>query len=366
MQTLDEGRAHLTISAEQLTSFATAILVHAGASADTAQSVATRLVGANLTGHDSHGVGMIPAYVEGIMAGQLDPAAKAVLVRENGPFLLVDGQQGFGHVIAEQAMDMAIERAKDSQIALLSLRNSFHLGRLADWGAMAAEAGFICIIFANVQTSQPLVAPFGGSDGRFVTNPYCTAIPATDKTPMFLLDMATSTIAKGKARVAYLSGKTVPDGALIDAQGLPTNDPAVMFENPLGALTTFGMHKGFGLALLGDILGGSFSGGGAFAPERQVPSRIINNMMAILFSPDALGTGDDFARDMDRYTQWVKSSPPAPGVAAVQFPGDPERRCAQDRQAHGIPIDAGTWAQLLDAARVAGMPPDKIDRFSVA
>jgi uncharacterized oxidoreductase len=366
MQTLDEGRAQLNISAENLTSFATAILVHAGASEDTAQSVATRLVGANLTGHDSHGVGMIPAYVEGIIAGQLDPAAKALLVRENGPFLLVDGQQGFGHVIAEQAMDMAIARAQDSQIALLSLRNSFHLGRLADWGAMAAEAGFICIIFANVQTSQPLVAPFGGSDGRFVTNPYCTAIPATDKTPMFLLDMATSTIAKGKARVAYLSGKTAPDGALIDAQGLPTNDPAVMFENPLGALTTFGMHKGFGLALLGDILGGSFSGGGAFAPERQVPSRIINNMMAILFSPDALGTGDDFARDMDRYTQWVKSSPPAPGVAAVQFPGDPERRCAQDRQAQGIPIDAGTWAQLLDTARVAGMSPDKIGRFSVA
>jgi uncharacterized oxidoreductase len=365
MQTLDEGRAQLNISAENLTSFATAILVHAGASEDAARRVATRLVGANLTGHDSHGVGMIPAYVEGIIAGQLDPAAKALLIRENGPFLLVDGQQGFGHVIAEQAMDMAIQRAKDSQIALLSLRNSFHLGRLADWGAMAAEAGFICIIFANVQTSQPLVAPFGGSDGRFVTNPYCTAIPATAKTPMFLLDMATSTIAKGKARVAYLSGKVVPDGALIDAQGQPTNDPSVMFENPLGALTTFGLHKGFGLALLGDILGGSLSGGGAFAPERQVPSRIINNMMAILFNPDALGTGDDFACDMDRYTQWVKSSPAASGGAAVQFPGDPERRCAQDRQARGIPIDAGTWAQLLDTARVAGMLPDQIESFTM-
>ncbi|MDP5348106.1 MAG: Ldh family oxidoreductase, partial [Paracoccaceae bacterium] len=164
----------MKISADNLTSLATAILAHAGADTDAARRVATRLVGANLTGHDSHGVGMIPAYVEGIMAGQLDPAAHARLVRENGPFLLVDGQQGLGHIIAEQAMEMAIQRARDNQIAVLSLRNSFHLGRLADWGAMAAEAGFICIIYANVQTAQPLVAPFGGSDGRFVTNPYCT------------------------------------------------------------------------------------------------------------------------------------------------------------------------------------------------
>lgn len=354
----------MKISADNLTSFAAAILVHAGAGPDAARRVATRLVGANLTGHDSHGVGMIPAYVEGIMAGQLDPGAEARLVRENGPFLLVDGQQGFGHIIAEQAMEMAIERARDSQIAVLSLRNSFHLGRLADWGAMAAEAGFICIIYANVQTAQPLVAPFGGSDGRFVTNPYCTAIPATDRNPMFLLDMATSTIAKGKVRVAHLSGKTVPDGALIDAEGRPTNDPSVMFDTPLGALTTFGAHKGFGLALLGDILGGSFSGGGAYAPERQVPSRIINNMMAILMAPDALGTGDDFNRDMDRYADWVKGSPPAPGVAAVQFPGDPERACAQARQADGIPVDPGTWGQLLDTARAAGVPQDQIDNLT--
>ena len=354
----------MQISADNLTLLATAILNHAGGAPDAARRIAARLVDANLTGHDSHGVGMIPAYVEGIAAGQLDPQANARLLRENGPFLLVDGQQGFGHIIAEQAMEMAIDRAAANRIAVLSLRNSFHLGRLADWGAMAAEAGFICIIYANVQTSQPLVAPFGGSDGRFVTNPYCTAIPATARNPMFLLDMATSTIAKGKVRVAHLSGKTVPEGALIDAEGRPTTDPSVMFADPLGALTTFGAHKGFGLALLGDILGGSFSGGGAFAPERQVPSRIINNMMAILIDPDALGTAEDFNSDMDRYVDWVKASPPAPGVDRVQFPGDPERRCAQERRASGIPVDPGTWAQLLETARKVGVPEDRIADLS--
>jgi len=354
----------MNISAEQLTTLATKILFHAGGNADFAHNVATRLVNANVTGHDSHGVGMIPAYVDGIRAGQLNPDATAQLVQDKGPFLLVDGQQGFGHVIAEQAMEMAIARAKTSHFAVLSLRNSFHLGRLGDWGAMAAEAGFICILYANVLSERPLVAPFGGSDARFVTNPYCTAIPATGKNPMFLLDMATSTIAMGKARVAHLKGVPVPDGAIIDAKGNPTTDPSVMFDDPVGALATFGMHKGFGLALLSDILGGSFSGGGAYLPEREVPSRIINNMMAILIDPNVFGTASAFGLDMDKYTDWVKASPPAPGVDAVQFPGDPERKSATERLANGIPVDDGTWGELIAAAKDAGVPQAEIDTFA--
>ncbi len=359
-----ESLKHMKISAHHLTDLATSILSHASGNADAARKVAKRLVSANLTGHDSHGVGMIPAYVEGILAKQLIPDAQAKVVQDKGPFLLVDGQQGFGHIVAEQAMEMAIERARTSHFAVLSLRNSFHLGRLGDWGAMAAEAGFICILYANVQSERPIVAPFGGSDSRFVTNPYCTAIPATAKNPMFLLDMATSTIAMGKARVADLSGNSVPEGSVIDVDGNPTTDPSVMFEEPSGSLTTFGAHKGFGLALLGDILGGSFSGGGAYLPERAVPSRIFNNMMAILIDPNVFGLADAFGVDMDKYADWVKASPPAPGVQAVQLPGDPERRCAKDRQANGIFVDAGTQAQLIEAATSVGVPQVDIDAFA--
>lgn len=354
----------MNITAEQLTALATSILDHAGGKPDAARKVATRLVSANMTGHDSHGIGMVPAYVEGILAGQLIPDASVQVVQDKGPFLLLDGQQGYGHIVAEQAMEMAIKRAQANQFAVLSLRNSFHLGRLGDWGAMAAEAGFICILYANVQSPRPLVAPFGGSDARFVTNPYCTAIPATDKHPMFLLDMATSTIAMGKARVADLSGAQVPEGSVIDAEGNPTLDPSVMFEEPSGSLTTFGNHKGFGLALLGDILGGSFSGGGAYLPSRQVPSRIVNNMMAILIDPNVFGLAEGFGVDVDAYTDWIKASPPAPGFEAVQLPGDPERRSVQDRQENGIFVDDGTLAQLLEAAKSAGVPQSKIDAFA--
>lgn len=355
----------MKINADDLTALATSILAHAGGNAGAAARVANRLVSANLAGHDSHGIGMVPAYVEGILAGRLDPAASASVVQDKGPFVLVDGHHGFGHVVAEQAMEIAIDRARSSHFAVLSLRNSFHLGRLGDWGAMAAEAGFIAILYANVLSSRPLVAPFGGSDPRFVTNPYCTAIPATDKQPMFLLDMATSTIAMGKARVADLSGKPVPAGSVIDAKGNPTTDPSVMFTEPAGALTTFGQHKGFGLALLGDILGGSFSGGGAYLPEREAEANITNNLMAILLDPDVFGTAEAFGMDKDAYTDWIKASPPAPGFDAVQLPGDPERASTAERLAHGIPVDAGTLAQLTEAAQSAGVPQSEIDSFGI-
>jgi uncharacterized oxidoreductase len=261
-------------------------------------------------------------------------------------------------------MEVAIERAKASHFSVLSLRNSFHLGRLGDWGEMAARSGFICIIYANVQSERPLVAPHGGSDARFVTNPYCTAIPATGKHPMFILDMATSTIAMGKARVANLSGKQVPEGSVIDPQGNPTTDPSVMFQEPAGSLTPFGLHKGFGLALLGDILGGAFSGGGAYLPEREVPDRIINNMMAILIDPNVFGEAKEFGIDVDKYIDWVKASPPATGFDAVLMPGDPERLCTMDRLKNGIPLDAGTIEQLIATAKSVKVSEEIITMLS--
>jgi uncharacterized oxidoreductase len=349
-----------------LTTIATAILLHAGRNQTAAERVSSRLVSANVTGHDSHGVGMIPAYVDGIRSGQLLPNAEIEIVNDKGPFLLIDGGRGFGHVIAEQAMEVAIERAKASHFSVLSLRNSFHLGRLGDWGEMAARSGFICIIYANVQSERPLVAPHGGSDARFVTNPYCTAIPATGKHPMFILDMATSTIAMGKARVANLSGKQVPEGSVIDPQGNPTTDPSVMFQEPAGSLTPFGLHKGFGLALLGDILGGAFSGGGAYLPEREVPDRIINNMMAILIDPNVFGEAKEFGIDVDKYIDWVKASPPAPGFDAVLLPGDPERLCTVDRLKNGIPLDAGTIEQLIATAKSVNATNELITTLSSA
>ena len=285
---------------------------------------------------------MLPKYVEGIDAGQLHPNANAKVVQDKGPFLLVDGQQGFGQVVAEQAMEMAIERAKTQHFALLSLRDSFHIGRIGDWAEMAAREGFVSIHYVNVLSENSLVAPFGGSDARFTTNPYCTAIPKTPKNPMMVLDMATSTIAHGKARVAHLAGAEVPDNCLIDAAGNPTNNPAVMFDDPKGALTTMGLHKGFGLALLCDILGGSFSGGGSYLPERVVPSLIVNNMLAILIDPNVFGGVDSFYEDIDKYTDWGQGFAPGARCGRGDVPG-------VIQNAKRIPTEQQTAYQLMRA-----------------
>ena len=240
----------MLIQADRLLELTASIVEKGGTGRKIADEVAGLLVKANLAGHDSHGVGVLPGYIKGITAGQLIPDAQAEIVQDEGPFLLVDGNRGFGQCVARQAMEWAIDRARQQHIAVLSLRNSFHIGRIGDWGEMAAEAGFVAIHYVNVLSPNSLVAPFGGSDSRFSTNPYCTAIPASDRHPMFLLDMATSTIAQGKTRVAYLKGQKVPDGCLIDHEGNPTDEPRVMFEEPRGALRAMGLHKGSGLALI--------------------------------------------------------------------------------------------------------------------
>ena len=344
------------IASAILTDIAAAILGRAAKDDETGRRVATRLVGANLAGHDSHGVGMIPRYVEGIAAGELDPAARARIVTDRAAAIQVDGNRGFGQIVAEEAMEMAIERARVSGFALLALKNAFHIGRIGDWGEMAAGAGFISIHYVNVLSPTAHVAPFGGSDARFSTNPYCTAIPATAKTPMVLLDMATSTIAHGKARVAHLSGKPAPAGSLIDHRGQPTTDPGVLFDEPKGALTAFGAHKGAGLALLCDLLGGSLAGGGAFLPERVAQGRILNGMLAMVIDPDLFGGAEAFFADVDAYADWVRASPAAAGTEGVRLPGDPER-AARGARGAGIDIDDGTWGQLRETAASLGLDP---------
>ncbi len=353
----------MQISVQRLTELADTIVRHGGGSDEAAETVARHLIDANLAGHDSHGVGMLPAYMNGVAAGELHTDAKAEIIQDKGPFLLVDGNQGFGQMVAKQAMGFAIERAREQHIAVLSLRNCFHIGRIGAWGEMAARAGFISIHYVNALSPNSIVAPFGGSDSRFTTNPYCTAIPATEAHPMFVLDMATSHIAHGKARVAYLKGVEVPDNCLIDHEGNPTNDPNVLFHEPKGALRSTGLHKGYGLALVCDMLAGSFSGGGAYGRERLKANRVINNMLAILIDPDVFDMGEEFFADIDRYRDWVTASPPAPGVDEVMFPGDPERKARAIREANGIEIDDGSWSQLMNTAEAVGVSHDEVMRI---
>ena len=171
----------LRIPAEALHAYVRAIWERAGSAPREAELVADHLVMANLSGHDSHGVGMIPRYVASLADGELKLNAHAKIVRDAGAVLSIDGVKGFGQVVAYEAMEHGIERAKKLGVCAVGLRDAHHIGRIGHWAEQCAKAGLVSFHFVNV-AGDPLVAPFGGIDRRFGTNPFCAAFPRDGKT----------------------------------------------------------------------------------------------------------------------------------------------------------------------------------------
>ncbi|MDX1374073.1 MAG: malate/lactate/ureidoglycolate dehydrogenase, partial [Burkholderiales bacterium] len=239
-----------------------AIVAAGGSEPREAAIVAENLVTANLTGHDSHGIGMIPRYVASLHEGGLAPNRHPEVRFDGGALLALDGQAGYGQVIGLEAIDMGIARARQHGVCVLALANAHHLCRIGQWAEQAVAAGFVSLHFVNV-ISRSIVAPFGGTDARFGTNPVTIGIPLKGQPP-FVLDMATSAVAQGKIRVAHNKGETVAAGLLLDDKGRPTTDPRYGVIQPFGALTTFGVHKGYGLAVVAELLGGALTGGGTW------------------------------------------------------------------------------------------------------
>ena len=330
--------------------------------------MAANLVMANLSGHDSHGVGMLPRYVDAVLEGGLKPNAAARVTADLGSMLALDGQRGYGQVVGEQAMQMAIARAKAHGSCIMSLAQAHHLGRIGHFAEMAAAQGLVSLHFVNV-LSRAVVAPWGGADGRFGTNPCCIGIPLAGRPDRagsapadahFILDFATSRVAQGKMRVAYNQGQQVAPGTLIDEHGQPTTNPGVVVvpqaNGLLGALLTFGEHKGFGLAVACELLGGALSGSGTWHQADAAPVRaVVNGMLSILIDPARLGTQASFEQEALAFVDWVQASPPGPDGEGVQIAGDPERAARAQRQRDGIVVDTQTWQEILDAGRKVGV-----------
>jgi len=349
------------IDRQCLEQFVQAIWRHAGSTEQEAARVADHLVQANLAGHDSHGVGMIPSYMSSLAQGHLQLNVHAKVVRDAGAVLTVDGGQGFGQVVACEAMEKGIERARQLGLAAVALHNSHHTGRIGHWAEQCARAGFISIHFVNV-VGDPMVAPFGGSDRRFGTNPFCVIFPRKDKKPL-LLDFATSGIAFGKTRVAYNKGLSVAPGYLIDQHGQPTTEPKVMHEQPYGSLLPFGAHKGYALATLCEILGGALSGGRTThaATVKSNSDAIFNCMTTIILNPEAFDA-PEMQTEAEAFIDWVKASPPSDGQP-IEVPGEWEDANREARLRQGIPIDDNTWRQICAAAIQAGMSDAELDGY---
>src|ERR1700756_1533628 len=352
----------LRIAADQLHAFVRAIWEQAGSAPREAELVADHLVASNLTGHDSHGVGMIPRYVASLREGELQLNRHADVVRDAGAVLTIEGGKGFGQVVAFEAMELGIERARKLGLCAVGLREAHHIGRIGHWAEQCAKEGLVSFHFVNV-AGDPLVAPFGGADRRIGTNPFCAAFPRTGKPPL-VLDFATSAIAYGKARVAYNQGKHTPAGALIDHEGRPSIEPKVMMEEPFGSLMPMGGHKGFGLAAMCEIFGGALSGGyTTHSGSLQKSSAIINCMLSVILDPMALDAPNAEA-EADAFVEWVKASPLAAGTDRIYAPGEPELTMRAERGENGVPVDLATWQQILDAARDSGMPAGDLEAWS--
>ncbi|PPQ34498.1 malate/lactate/ureidoglycolate dehydrogenase [Rhodopila globiformis] len=354
-----------TIPVETLRSFTADIFAAAGCDRPEAEQIAHYLLSANLTGHDSHGVIRTPRYILWLQEGKVRAGQTLTVVHETATQATLDGNYGFGQTIGPLAVDVGIAKAQQAGMAAIGLRNAGHVGRIGDWAERAAAAGLISIHFVNVQAGE-LVAPFGGVDRRFSTNPICIGVP-TDKGPI-ILDFATSLVAEGKVLVASNGGKPVPPGALIEPSGKLSSDPRTLYgpidgtrvrdsANGEGALRTFGEHKGSGLAFMCELLAGCLTGGGTSGP---IPGgkrgRIANGMLSIYLSPGSFGTAR-FSDAVHDYARYVKASRPAESGVEVLIPGEPEIRKRQERLRNGIPLQAETWAAICDTARSLGLSP---------
>ncbi len=337
-----------------------AIFERGGSEAAEARLIADHLVDANMAGHDSHGVGMIPTYVRHLGAGLVKPNTPADLVRDDGAILVFDGNRGYGRRAAGGAMAAAVDRCRDTGVVVCGLRRAHHIGRVGAFGEQVMAAGFVSVHFVNVTDHSPSVAPFGGADARYVTNPVCVAVPGTETTPPVVLDMATSKIAAGKVRVAFNKGEKLPPDTVIDATGRPSTDPSVLYSTPRGALLPIGEHKGSGLALICEILAGALTGGGTIQDEAARQDGIINNMLSFIVDPGRLVDADWLGAEIDALIAYVKASPPADPATPVMVAGDPERAARIARDRDGIVIDDTTWAGIIDAAGTIGLSGDEI------
>src|SRR6201996_7616506 len=330
-----------------------------GSNAEEAAIVADHLVRANLAGHDSHGVGMLPTYVRLLHAGLLVPNQTAETVLDAGALLVIDARRGYGQRMAADAVRRAIARAKDLGACVLAFRNASHIGRIGTYAELAAGEGCAFTAFVNVADHLDVQATWQAAEPRLGTNPFCAAVPGPDG-PAVMLDMATTTIAAGKARVAYNKGVPVPDGCLIDADGVPTNDPAGFIRDHTGALRAFGTHKGSGLAVMCEIMASAVAGGqGAF---HEAKGGVLNSMLATVIDLSKLAGPDGAVSDVEAIKAHVKSARPAPGFEEVLTPGEPERRNAARRGEQGIDVDATTWRDVRAAAEKIGISAAEFDQ----
>ena len=339
-----------TIPAPDLLHFCEAILEGAGVPRHKAEVTAACLIAANLRGVDSHGVQLLPFYIDQLLAGEMDPLADGRVISESGCCLHLDGQNGLGQSVADTCCAHAVRLAGQHGLGMVVARESNHFGAAAFWAQKMRAAGQIGIVMCN---ASPIVPPWQGRQGRLGTNPICMSVPGP-----WLLDMATTTVAAGKVFKAFINGQPeIPTGWAFDSDGVPTTDTEAAYK---GMLMPLGGYKGSGLAMMVEILCSVLSGGAMCTEVGGIRFRgrkVRNSQMFLAIDVARFMPVEEFTARVEQLVHLMKSTPTAPGFDEVMVAGDPEWRTEAERRVSGLPIADGNWANLLKAAARVGVPP---------
>jgi LDH2 family malate/lactate/ureidoglycolate dehydrogenase len=325
-----------------------------GVPKDDAETIARHQVGANLVGHDSHGVIMTTRYVAQVDDGELVVDAPLVREEESATTAVLNGNWGFGFVQLERAMDLAIEKAREMGTAGVTIRYQGHVGRLGAYAERAAKQGMIAMITADSGRGPKSVAPFGGRSRRLGTNPICFAVPS-DLDGTVILDMATSAVAVGKLNVARSRHQEIPLGWIVDKDGNNSTDPNAYYDG--GAILALGgdqAHKGFGLSFIVEVLCGLLTGLGYGVAK---DGRHNDGNFIGLFDVSKFRDRDQFNVDVHEFVDYIKASPRAVGVDEIFYPGEMEYRTSLQRGENGIDVEDDTWTALTSLMKSLEVEP---------
>ena len=342
------------VSAEALERFGTGVMAALGCAAPIAAEIAQHLVDADLCGVYSHGVFRLDWYAERAQAGRFDPAATPRLTQAEGGVALVDGGNGLGMPAFRLATDVAVERARRDGMAAVGVANVDHTGRLGAYVQRGAEAGCLTLLFGGGSRQDwRQVVPHGGARAMLPTNPYAYGIPGGTRGPV-VIDFATSTASGGKVYAARTAGRPLAEGLIVDRDGRPTTDPQAYFDG--GALLPMAGPKGYGMALVAELLGEAIS----------AQARDGMNWIAIAVDLSRFRLPGAYREAAEACLQELRECPPAPGFERVEIPGEREAALRQQRLRAGIPVPPQTLRALCRLGARLGVDPQALEAADAA
>jgi len=329
----------MKITPEQELSLIIDILTHLDVPSEEASIIAEVTLDADLKGFTSHGIGRFPQYIKGLEVGTIKPQTEITVEKESAATALVNGNHGFGHVVTYKSMEMAIQKAKEAGIGMVGIHNSNHFGVAGYYSDMALMEDLIGIVIAN---TEPAVAPIGGKEPILGTNPLAIGMPSGSH--YVSVDMATSASARGKLLEAKRRGETIPPNVALDADGVPTTDPAEALK---GSILPFGAHKGYALSFMIEIMAGPLvnaSYGKSVTGTANPEVACTKGDLITAIDPSKFVDMDDFKKDVDEFVAEIKATP------NVMIPGDFEVMNVKRHQKEGIPLDETLLNQLREIA----------------